>query len=170
MSRKTIAGGLAATIAALAIAAPAHAQEITPPAQPSTPSGQPATPVVPPAQPSAPSTTIGFGAKSTVARSRHGYTYAVVTVRADNVPSGQAASISYRSNLHAFKPRTRVVWSGTTGTITLSNDSVSGETSNVVTRFKLAFKGKSVARVRRDLVVTATGSNGAVLTQPTAVG
>jgi hypothetical protein len=166
MSPKTIAGGLAATIAALAIAAPAHAQQIIPPAQPSTP-GQPSTPVVPPAQPAVP-TTIGFAPKLTVVRSSHGYTYAVGTVQATNIPSGGIATITYRSNLPAFKPRTKVIWSGTTGTLTLSNDSVSGDASNVATTFKLAFKGRSVAQVRRELVVTATGSSGAMLTQPVA--
>ena len=66
MNRK-ILGGLAATIAALSIAAPAHAQEVIPPAKPSAPSGQgptrakPTLPFISPAQPAAPNVTIGFG-------------------------------------------------------------------------------------------------------------
>ena len=187
MNRTTVLGGLAVTLAALAITAPAHAQEFIPPAQPSTPTGQPSTPVVPPAQPStptgtpstpvvppaqpsSPNVTIGFGQKCVVARSSHGYTYAVCSVQADNVPSGQTVSISYRSNLHTFKPRTNVKWGSTTGAISLSNDSVSGGPSNVTTGVKLAFKDMTVAQVRRELIVGATGSNGAGIIQPIAAG
>ncbi len=90
MNRK-ILGGLAATIAALSIAAPAHAQEVIPPAQPSAPSGQP-MPYISPAQPAAPNVTVGFGPKCSVTRSSHGYTYAVCSVQAANVPSGQTVS------------------------------------------------------------------------------
>jgi len=178
MSRR-ILGGLAVTVATLAIAAPAHAQEVIPPAQPSTPTGIPTptptptptpVPFISPAQPASPNVTIGFGQKCRVARSSHGYTYAVCSVQADNVASGQTATISYRSNLRTFKPRTNVRWGGTTGTISLSNDSVSGETSNVTTSFKLAFKGKSVAQVRKELIVGATGSTGAGIIQPIAAG
>ena len=61
-------------------------------------------------------------------------------------------------------------WGGTTGTISLSNDSVSGEPSNVTTSFKLAFKGKSVEQVRKGLIVGATGSTGAGIIQPIAAG
>ncbi|MBE2319815.1 hypothetical protein DVA67_027875 [Solirubrobacter sp. CPCC 204708] len=164
MHRK-ILGGVAATAAALAIAAPAHAQEVIPPAQPSTP-----TPSVSPAQPAAPAATIGFGSHCSVARSRHGYTYAVCSVQAANVPAGQTATLSYSSNLRAFKPRTNGTWSGTTGTISLSNDSVSGSPSNVTTNVKLAFKGKTVAQVRKELVIAATGSSGAGIVQPIAGG
>jgi hypothetical protein len=164
MNRK-ILGGLVATMAALTIAAPAHAQDFVPPAQPSTPTSN-----VSPAQPAQPNVTVGFGHKCSVARSRHGYAYAVCTVQAQNVPSGQAVTLSYRSNMKAFKPRTNVQWSGTTGTISLSNDSVSGETSNVTTTFKLAFKGKSVEQVRKALIVSATGSTGAGIVQPIAAG
>ena len=113
--------------------------------------------------------TIGFG-KCTIARSRHGYTYAVCPVQAGAVPSGQTVSISYRSSLHTFKPRTNVKWGGTTGTVSLSNDSVSGEPANVTASFKLAFKDKTVAQVRREFVAAATGSTGAGIIQPIAAG
>ena len=172
MSRR-ILGGLAVTAAALAIAAPAHAQEVIPPAQPSTPTVTPTptpTPFISPAQPASPNVTIGFAPKCSVTRSTHGYTYAVCSVTADNLPSGQTATISYRSSLRTFKPRTNVRWGGTTGTVSLSNDSVSGEPGNVITNVKLAFRDKTVAQVRRELIVGATGSSGAGLIQPIAAG
>ena len=86
--------------------------------------------------------TIGFGQNCDVARSSHGYTYAVCSVRADNVPSGQTVSISYRSSLHTFKPRTNVKWGSTTGTISLANDSVSGEPSNVISQRQARLQGQ----------------------------
>ena len=61
-------------------------------------------------------TGVGFGQKCGVARSSHGYTYAVCSVQAANVPSGQTVTLSYRSSLQTFKPRTNVQWGGTTGT------------------------------------------------------
>ena len=86
------------------------------------------------------------------------------------MPSGQTVTISYRSSLRTFKPRTNVKWGGTTGTISLSNDSVSGEPTNVTASFKLAFKDKTVAQVRHELIVGATGSTGAGIIQPIAAG
>ena len=184
MSR-TILGGLAATVAALAIAAPAHAQEVIPPAQPSTPTGhRPARAAADPdrhpdADAGHPARAAGrrrtrpsaSAERARVARSRHGYTYAVCPVQADNVPSGQTVSISYRSSLNTFKPRTNVKWGGTTGTISLSNDSVSGEPSNVTAAFKLAFKDKTVAQVRHELVVGCHRQHAApAIIQPIAAG
>ena len=124
MFRNTVLTGLAATIAAMAIAAPAHAQEViapgqpstpaapmVPPAQPSTPTGTPTDPTVPPAQPSGPTAgaTLRFE-NCHVARSKHGYTYATCTVVADHVPFGQTVSVGYHSSLKTFKPRTHVKW------------------------------------------------------------
>ena len=40
----------------------------------------------------------------------------------------------------------------------------------MTTNFKLAFKGKTVAQVRKELIVGATGSSGAGLIQPIAAG
>ena len=125
MFRNTVLTGLAATIAAMAIAAPAHAQEViapgpavdaravVPPAQPSTPTGTPTDPTVSPAQPSGPTAgaTLRFE-NCHVARSSHGYTYAKCTVVADHVPFGQTVGVGYHSSLKTFKPRTHVKWGG----------------------------------------------------------
>jgi hypothetical protein len=171
MSRNKILAGLAATIAATAIAAPAQAQEVISPAQPSTP-----VPSVSPAQPSTPTTTpqadIRMG-NCTVAHSRHGYTYAVCSVTADDLPEGQSASISYKSNLRTFKPRTHATWRGQTGTVTFTNDGsmpsqVPGTTSNETGAIKLAFRDKTVEQVTKELVVGMTGSDNAVVTSPIA--
>ena len=181
MSRNTVLAGLAATVAAMAIAAPAQAQVISP-AQPATPTFTPSDPVVPPAQPSAPSTispaqptgptagaTVQFG-NCKVAHSSHGYTYAVCSIAADNVPYGQTIDVGYNSNLKTFKPRTNVKWGSKDGTLKLTNDmpgESSGQPANMIGAVKLAFKGKTVAQVRKELVVGSTGSN-ASLIQPIA--
>ncbi len=109
----------------------------------------------------------------TVAHSRHGYTYAVCSVAADNVPEGQSVSISYKSSLKTFKPRTNGTWRGQTGTLTFTNDGsmpgqLPGTTSNEIGGIKLAFRDKTVAQVTKQLVVDMTGSNNAVVTSPIA--
>lgn len=178
MSRNKILVGLAATIAATAIAAPAQAQEIispaptVSPAQPSTP-----TPTVSPANPATPNnltpqTTIRMG-NCKVAHSRHGYTYAVCSVTADNLPAGQSASISYKSSLKTFKPRTAGTWRGQTGTVTFTSPAnLDGEnpgtTTDQATGIKLAFRDKTVAQVTKELVVGMTGSTNASVTSPIA--
>jgi hypothetical protein len=149
MSRRTILAGLAATVAATAIAAPAQAQQ----------------------QPT-PDTTIRFG-HCLVARSSHGYTYARCAVFADNLMYGKSASISYTSNLKPFKPRTNVEWSGKTDTFTLTNDgslpgTAPGFSNTVDGVIRLAFKDKSVEQVKKELIVAATGTNGATDIQPIA--
>jgi hypothetical protein len=174
MSRNKILTALAATIAATAIAAPAQAQEVIPPAQPSAPTiispAQPSTPTVSPAQPATPNltpqqATIQMG-NCKVARSRHGYTYAVCAVAAENVPAGQSSSISYKSSLKAFKPHTNGSWRAQTGTVTFTND---GSTPvNETGAIKLAFRDKTVAQVTKELVVGMTGSNNASVTSPIA--
>ena len=90
-----ILGGLAVTVAALAIAAPAHAQEVIPPAQPSTPDRHPdpdpdpdpdrrrRRPVHLARAAGRPERDDRLRQKCHVARSRHGYTYAVCSVQAD---------------------------------------------------------------------------------------
>jgi hypothetical protein len=181
MSRNKILAGLVATIAATAIAAPAQAQEVIPPSQPSTPTiispAQPSTPTVSPAQPATPNltpqeATIQMG-NCKVAHSRHGYTYAVCSVAAENVPEGQSASISYKSSLKTFKPRTAGSWRGQTGTLTFTNDGsmpgqAPGTTSNMTGGIKLAFRDKTVAQVTKELIVGMTGSNNAAVTSPIA--
>jgi hypothetical protein len=185
MIRNTVLTGLAATIAAVAIAAPAHAQEVispaqpstpaapmVPPAQPSTPTGTPTDPTVPPAQPTGPTAgaTLRFE-NCHVAKSKHGYTYATCSVIADHVPFGQTVSVGYSSNLKTFKPRTNVKWGGTTGRIELPNTGQPGQTGQpaTVTAFvKLAFRDKSVSQVRHELIVGSTGSNDAAVLQPIA--
>jgi hypothetical protein len=186
MFRNAVLTGLAATIAAAAIAAPAHAQEIispaqpstpaapiVPPAQPSTPTGTPSDPTVPPAQPTGPTAgaTLRFG-DCHVARSSHGYTYANCSVIADNVPFGQTVSVGYSSSLKTFKPRTHVKWGGTTGRIELPNTGQPGQTvgepATITGGVKLAFRDKTVAQVRHELIVGSTGSDTAAVLQPIA--
>ena len=186
MFRNTVLTGLAATIAAVAIAAPAHAQEViapgqpstpaapmVPPAQPSTPTGTPTDPTVPPAQPSGPTAgaTLRFE-NCHVARSKGGYAYATCTVLADHVPFGQTVSVGYHSSLKTFKPRTHVKWGGTTGTIELPNTGLPGQSTSepatVIGAVKLAFRDKSVSQVRHELMVVSTGSGTAAVLQPIA--
>ena len=186
MFRNTVLTGLAATIAAMAIAAPAHAQEViapgqpstpaapmVPPAQPSTPTGTPTDPTVPPAQPSGPTAgaTLRFE-NCRVARSEHGYTFATCTVVADQVPFGQTVSVGYRSNLKTFKPRTQVKWGEQSGRIELPNTGLpgqaTGEPATVTGAVKLAFRDRSVSQVRHELIVGSTGSDTAAVLQPIA--
>ena len=189
MSRNTVLAGLAATVTALAIAGPAQAQQVISPGQPGTPvisPAQPSTPTPPPvspAQPSAPSTispaqptgplagaTVKFG-DCKVAHSSHGYTYAVCSIAADSIPYGQTIDVGYYSSLKTFKPHTNVKWGAQRGTLKLTNDTAGvtdGQPANVIGAVKLAFKGKSVAQVRKELVVGSTGTNGAALLQPIA--
>ena len=183
MFRNTVLAGLAATIAATAIAAPAHAQgviapvqpsmpaaPVVPPAQPSTPPG---IPTVPPAQPSGPTAgaTLRFE-NCQVARSSHGYTYATCTVVADQVPFGQSVSVGYRSNLETFKPRTRVKWGAQSGRMELPNTGLPGQTTGepatVTGAVKLAFRDKSVTQIRHQLIVGSSGSDTAAVLQPIA--
>jgi hypothetical protein len=166
MTRNTVLAGLAATVAAISIAAPAQAQEVIAPAPTVTPA-----PSANPAQPTSPNAgaTVTFG-DCVVAHSSHGYTYAVCSVIADNVPYGQTVTVGYRSNLKTFKPRTPVKWGTQAGTIRLTNNMpglTSGSPSNVIGSVKLAFQGKTVAQVRQQLIVGSTGSN-AELIQPIA--
>jgi hypothetical protein len=177
MSRNKILAGLAVAIAATAVAAPAQAQEIIPPAQPSTPNIISPDPTVSPAQPATPNnltpqTTIQMG-NCKVVHSRHGYTYAVCSVTADNLPAGQSASISYKSSLKTFKPRTAGTWRGQTGTVTFTSPAnLDGEnpgtTTDQATGIKLAFRDKTVAQVTKELIVGMTGSTNASVTSPIA--
>ena len=176
MTRNSVLAGVAATVAALAITAPAQAQEVIPPSQPSTPGtispAQPSTPgTISPAQPTGPTAgaTVKFG-DCMVARSSHGYTYAVCSIEASNIPYGQTIDVGYASNLKTFRPHTNVKWGSQRGTLKLTNElpgDTSGQPATMIGRVKLAFKGKTPAQVRKELVVGSTGSNASLL-QPIA--
>jgi hypothetical protein len=158
--RSKFLAGLTTAVAAVAIAAPAaHAQEVIPPAQPSTPT------LISPAQPAEPAApTMGWGDKCTVTKSRHGYVYATCPFFANNIPYGETVSLSYKANLHTFKPRTNGTWSNGTGTVSITNSGAPGTgpgtVSNLTQNVKMAFKNKDIAKVRKDLIIAMTGQSG----------
>jgi hypothetical protein len=187
MYRNKILIGLTTAVAATAIAAPAAmAQEVIPPAQPSpptnitpapTPTPMPAPEIISPAQPVQPTNLQPQGAavhidSCKVAHSRHGYAYAVCPVVAENVPYDSNVSVIYTSNLKTFKPRTNGTWSNGTGTLTLSSKGTPGmqpgQTTTVIGGVKFAFKGKTVAQVKKGLIVSIEIGKGGYITQPIA--
>jgi hypothetical protein len=162
MNRNTVLAGLAATVAALAIAPAAHARATTSSAQP------PAPGEISPAHPMSPNPTVRFG-DCKVASSSHGYAYAVCSVTADDVPYGQTIDVGYRSNLKTFKPHTKANWGPQVGTLDITNN-MDGEdpgAGNFSASIKLAFQGKTALQVVKQLNVGSTGSNAEVV-QPTA--
>ncbi|RKQ93017.1 hypothetical protein C8N24_2876 [Solirubrobacter pauli] len=169
MNRNTALAGLAATVAAVAITAPAaQAQEIIAPDPTPTPTPvpfiSPANPAVPNAGPA-----VRFG-QCKVARSAHGYTYAVCSISADDVPYLQTVGVGYASSLKTFTPRTKAKWATQRGTLSLTND-MDGEApgpGTITGTVKLAFKGLSAAQVRSSLVLASTGATGAAVLQPIA--
>ncbi|MDA0180102.1 hypothetical protein OJ997_07325 [Solirubrobacter phytolaccae] len=178
--RSKLLAGLTTAVATVAIAAPAaHAQEIIAPAPTPTNEISPANPATPngeisPANPETPQASMGFG-KCSVAKSSHGYVYAVCPVNANAIPYGETVSLSYKINgLHTFKPRTHATWSNASGTVTLTNDGsmpgqTPGSTTNLTQNIKIAFKNPSVAKVRKDLIIAMTGQSGNVpVTNPVA--
>jgi hypothetical protein len=173
--RSKILIGLTTVVAAVAIAGPAQAQEVIPPAQPSTPTGVPTptptpTPIpnVPPAQPNLPgSPTVSMG-KCTIAKSRHGYVYAVCQVSGGFIDAGQSATVSYKSNLKVVRPRTVASWRNQAGHFTLTNTSDS--MTNLTGTMKFAFKDRSEAHVRNALKVSiAAVTPGISITTPIGV-
>jgi hypothetical protein len=163
MTRNSILAGLTASIAVMAVAAPAaHAQEITP-----TPTPTP-VPFISPANPESPKPTVGFG-DCKVSSSTHGYAYAVCSVNADNVPYGQTITVGYRSNLQTFKPRTKANWGTQAGTLRITNneDGEDPGTGNFSATIKVAFKGRTALQLIKQLNVSSTGSSAEVI-QPTA--
>jgi hypothetical protein len=175
--RNKILIGITTVVAAAAIAGPAQAQEVIPPAQPSTPTGIPTptptptptpAPDVPPAQPSLPGNpTVSMG-NCTVAKSRHGYVYAVCQVNAGFLNAGQSATVSYKSNLKVIRPRTVASWRNQAGHFTLTNTGDS--MANLTGTMKFAFKNRSEAHVRRDLkIMIAAVTPGISITSPIGV-
>jgi hypothetical protein len=174
--RNKILIGITTVVAAAAIGAPsAMAQEVIPPAQPSTPTGVPTptptpTPdnVTPPSQPSLPgSPSVSMG-NCTIAKSRHGYVYAVCQVNAGFINAGQSVTVAYKSNLKVIKPRTVASWRNQDGHYTLTNTSDS--TDNLTGALKFAFKDRSIAHAKRDLKVTISAvTPGIAITSPIGV-
>jgi hypothetical protein len=161
MIRNKILVGLTAAAAATALSAPAaFAQDIISPAQPSTPTN---------VQPQGAAVHID---SCKVARSSHGYTYAVCPVVATNVAYNTTITVPFRSALTAFKPRTNGTWSTTTGALTLSSKGTPGmqpgQTTEVIGGLKFAYQGKSVAQVKKSLIVTIEAGKGDYITQPVA--
>jgi hypothetical protein len=181
--RNKILIGLTTAVAATAIAAPAAmAQEVIPPAQPSLPPIVMPTPtptpgIISPAQPATPTNLQPQGAavhidNGRIAHSRHGYAYAVFPVVADNVPYNSSVSVIFSSKQETFKPRTNGSWSNRTGMLTLSSKGapgvLPGQTTTVIGHVKLAFKGKSIAQLKKDEIVSIEIGKGGYISQPVA--
>ncbi|MBE2319825.1 hypothetical protein DVA67_027925 [Solirubrobacter sp. CPCC 204708] len=148
--RTKLLTALTAVVAATAVAAPAHAQLI-----------------------SEPGPQIDAGACKV--RSSHDegqrFTYADCEVTVNGVPAGQSVKVRYKSNLKTFKPHAEFgPWDSTTGTITAGNQGApAGTTDDIVVGLQLAFPGKSVAQVKKDLTVTLSSATpGATVTDATA--
>jgi hypothetical protein len=172
--RNKILIGLTTVVAAAAIGTPAAmAQEVIPPAQPSTPTGTPTpapTPdnVTPPAQPSLPGNPNVSMGNCTIAKSKHGYVYAVCQVNAGFINAGESVTVAYRSNLKVIKPRTVASWRNQAGHYTLTN--TSDATDNLTGALKFAFKDRSIAHAQRDLKVTISAvTPGIAITSPIGV-
>jgi hypothetical protein len=186
MTRNKILIGLTTVVAAGAFAAPAAmAQEVIPPAQPSqpvvtptpTPTPMPTPEIISPAQPAQPTNLQPQGAavhidNCKVARSPHGYLYAVCPVVAQNVAYNSSVSVIYTSRLKTIKPRTSGSWAGQTGTYTLSSTGTPGlqpgQTTEVVGRLKFAFKDRNLAKVKKGLIVSIEIGKGGYITGPIA--
>jgi hypothetical protein len=172
--RNKILIGLTTVLAATAIGAPAAmAQEVIPPAQPSTPTGIPTPTPTPtpisPAQPNLPGNPAVSMGNCTIAKSRHGYVYAVCPVNAGFLNAGQSATVAYKTNLKVIKPRTVASWRNQAGHFTLTN--ASDATANLTGTLKFAFKDRSVQHAKRDLKVTISAvTPGISITNPIAVG
>ena len=174
--RSKILIGITTVVAAAAIGAPAAmAQEVIPPAQPSTPTGVPTPtptptpdPATPPSQPSLPGNpNISMGT-CTIAKSRHGYVYAVCPVNAGFINAGQSVTVAYKSNLKVVKPRTVASWRNQAGHFTLTN--TTGSIDNLTGSMKFAFKDRSQAHVRKYLKVTISAvTPGIAITTPIGV-
>lgn len=182
--------GLTTAVAAVMVAAPVANAQVAPgtvtpivsPSQPSTPlpvvpPAQPSTPlpVIPPAQPGVPTNLTPEGAavhidNFRVAHSRHGYTYAVAPVVAKGVPYNTDVTVHYTSRLKTFKPRTAGSWRSQSGTLTLSSKGTPGlqpgQTTDVIGHLKFAFKGKTEAQVKKDLLIWIETGSGDYITQP----
>ena len=151
MNHSTLTLGLAAALGALAVAAPAEAQIIAPPPAPA------------PVAAAAPTIAL---APCTIVKSRNhgGFTYASCTITADNLPAQGDVSVQYRSNLSTFNPGTLGPWRRSSGT--LGFDGSQG--SNEILSIKFAFKGRTVAQVRKALKVTLSqATGGATIVAPT---
>jgi hypothetical protein len=152
--RNTLLTGLAAMAVAGAIAAPAQAQLVA------TQSPQ-------------------IDAGTCTVRSSHDegrrFTYANCAITVKNVPVGQSVKVRYTSNLKTFTPHAEFGrWRHAGGVITAANPGgmpgqTAGTASDVTVGLQLAFPGKTVAQVKRNLKVTvASATKGAVVTDASA--
>ena len=152
--RAKLLTGLTAVAAATAIAAPAHAQII-----------------------SSQGPQIDAGTckvRSSMTRASASPTpTANITVK--NIPLGQSVKVHYKSNLKTFKPHAEFgPWDHTSGTVTASNPGgmpgqTAGTTADITVGLQMAFPGKSVAQVKKELKVTlSSATKGAIVTDPTA--
>jgi hypothetical protein len=152
--RNKLLTGLTAVVAATAIAAPAHAQII-----------------------SAQGPQIDAG--TCTVRSSHDegqrFTYADCELTVNNIPLGQSVKVRYKSNLKTFKPHAEFgPWDHTSGTITAANPGgmpgqTAGTTADITVGLQMAFPGKSVAQVKKNLKVTlSSATQGATVTDAIA--
>jgi hypothetical protein len=148
--RSKILVGLTTVLTAASIAVPAMAQAATvSPAQPATPAGA--------------AVSISH-LKILHSRNAGGFTWATVTVTATNM-TGQSFQLAYKSNMKTFQPATNGGWRKSTGTIAFSGAAGGNETA----AFKFAYKGRSLAQVKKSLKIAFTNpGGGATLTNPTA--
>jgi len=152
--RTKLLTGLTAVVAATAIAAPAHAQIVS-------------------------SQGPQIDAGTCKVRSSHDegqrFTYADCEITVNNIPIGQSVKVQYKSNLKTFKPHAEFgPWDHTSGTVTASNPGgmpgqTAGTTADIVVGLQLAFPGKSVSQVKKNLKVTlSSATQGATVIDPIA--
>jgi hypothetical protein len=148
--RTKLLTGLTAVVAAGAVAAPARAQLIS-------------------------SQGPQIDAGTCTVRSSHDegqrFTYADCEVTVKNVPAGQSVKVRYKSNLKTFKPHAEFgPWDHTSGTITAGNqDGPAGTSDDIVVGLQMAFPGKTVAQVKKDLKITVSSATpGATVADATA--
>jgi hypothetical protein len=142
--------GLATVLGAASIAGPALAQaQAVNPAQPAAPAG---------------AQVKISNLKVLHSRNAGGFTWATVTISTTNM-TGQSFQLTYKSNMKTFQPGTPGPWRTSTGVLGFSGAAGGNETSAL----KFAYKGRSLAQVKKSLKIAFTNpGGGATLTNPTA--
>jgi hypothetical protein len=89
-----------------------------------------------------------------------GCAWAACSIVASNLPN-HGVTLTYKSNLKTFNPGTLGPWRTTSGTVSISGDSILA--------LEFGFKGKTAAQVAKSLKVTiATQISGVTITDGTA--
>jgi hypothetical protein len=97
----------------------------------------------------------------TVKQSRNagGFVWASCSIVTTNIASADSPAVSFRSNLKPFNPGTLGPWRKQTGSVDLGS----------ITGIKFAYKGKTIAQVRKSLKVTLSKPVDGTITDGTAV-